>query len=665
MLIESIKLENFRQFQNESITFADGSDGKNVTIILGENGSGKTTFAQAFFWCMYGETSFSDKRLLNSKVASKMIPGSKETVRVELCLKHGLLNYVLTREQVYVRDYTKLTPQNSVFAIATRQPDGTLAYEKKTACEDVVKNILPKELSRYFFFDGERIEKMSKDIAGNKKSDDFAQAVNGLLGLNGMLSAISHFKGSSGVVGSFDKAFDKNSDVKLAEYAATVEHCQGRLDEIEKELEAAEDQRKQAEQRMLEKAQEIKKYDDGKKLQREKEQHESEIKSAQKHQAQTCKEMFHTFNIGASSFISKSLIYRAMQLLKDETIPNADIPYMHVKTIEYLLRQKKCICGTHLDEGTVAYENVKALMDYLPPQSISTTVSQFKKDAKNRVATEARNNLPASVAASYGLISDDADKITDAQDELRRIEGQLATSVDVAAEVRRLQNEIFVCRKSASDQVRVIEKLAADKSKYIHDRDEADTKRRELSLKDDKNRMIEICRSYAVEIYNQLSEVYQKSETEVRKKLQATINEIFNDIYDGGLSLSIDEKYHITVTVNGYGEDNVETSTAQSISVIFAFIAGIIKMARENKNASSEELRMLESEPYPLVMDAPLSAFDKKRIASVCEALPDVAEQVIIFIKDTDGDLAEKYMSDKIGSRHRFEKVDEFETHLA
>lgn len=53
-------------------------------------------------------------------------------------------------------------------------------------------------------------------------------------------------------------------------------------------------------------------------------------------------------------------------------------------------------------------------------------------------------------------------------------------------------------------------------------------------------------------------------------------------------------------------------------------------MARENKNTTSEELRMLESEPYPLVMDAPLSAFDKKRIASVCKALPDVAEQVII-----------------------------------
>lgn len=109
----------------------------------------------------------------------------------------------------------------------------------------------------------------------------------------------------------------------------------------------------------------------------------------------------------------------------------------------------------------------------------------------------------------------------------------------------------------------------------------------------------------------------------------------------------------------------METSTAQSISVIFAFIAGIIRWHVRTKTQVQEELRMLESEPYPLVMEAPLSAFDKKRIESVCKALPDVAEQVIIFIKDTDGDLAEKYMSDKIGSRHRFNKVDEFETHLA
>ena len=85
-------------------------------------------------------------------------------------------------------------------------------------------------------------------------------------------------------------------------------------------------------------------------------------------------------------------------------------------------------------------------------------------------------------------------------------------------------------------------------------------------------------------------------------------------------------------------------------------------MARERQNAGEDQL--IQTEAYPLVMDAPLSAFDKRRIKTVCEILPSVAEQVIIFIKDTDGELAEKYMSDKVGKRYNFEKHSEFETYL-
>lgn len=103
----------------------------------------------------------------------------------------------------------------------------------------------------------------------------------------------------------------------------------------------------------------------------------------------------------------------------------------------------------------------------------------------------------------------------------------------------------------------------------------------------------------------------------------------------------------------GYTED-VETSTAQSISIIFAFIAGVIKMARQSRHGDNP---MLVSEPYPLVMDAPLSAFDTARIRTVCDVLPDVAEQVIIFIKDTDGEFAQNYMQDRIGVLAEFENL--------
>ena len=149
-------------------------------------------------------------------------------------------------------------------------------------------------------------------------------------------------------------------------------------------------------------------------------------------------------------------------------------------------------------------------------------------------------------------------------------------------------------------------------------------------------------------------------QSEIRTELEQSINDIFKRIYNGGLSITIDERYNISVYVNDY-EGGVETSTAQSISVIFAFITAIIKMARDNQRKNED---MSYSEPYPLVMDAPLSAFDKRRIKAVCDAIPDTAEQVIIFIKDTDGDLAEEHLGNKVLKRHYLEKIDELHTRL-
>ena len=164
-------------------------------------------------------------------------------------------------------------------------------------------------------------------------------------------------------------------------------------------------------------------------------------------------------------------------------------------------------------------------------------------------------------------------------------------------------------------------------------------------------------------MFNTHSEQNETEENRMREKLQDTVNKIFRSIYNGGFALSLDEKYNIQINVidqeSGFSDD-VETSTAQSISVIFAFIAGVIKMARESQEDGNE---MLVSEPYPLVMDAPLSAFDKNnKIHS--EVLPEVVEQVIIFIKDTDGELADTYLGSKIGKRFTFDKKNEFEVYI-
>ena len=663
MLLESITLENFRQFRHESIDFAQGENGKNVTIIIGENGTGKTTFAQAFFWCMYGETEFSDKVMLNKLVAADLKPGQEAKVQVVLRLRHGNVGYTLMREQTYRKDYSnRVKGDNSVFDIAIKDVNGNTTYVKKAQCESEVKGILPKELSRYFFFDGERIEKMSKDISTGKKATDFAEAVKGLLGLNAMYSAIQHFnpKSRSGVIGSYESSYDSHSNSKIQEYTRTIERCKDEIAKIDARLEELDTQVEQAKARKAEKTEEIKQYAEGEELQRQKEKLLQKIARAKDSRANVVRVICKDFNSGMSSFFSSALMFRSLEFLSDKDFSGKDIPYMHAKTIEYLLKQGVCICGTHLDEGSVPYNKVKELIDYLPPQSISTTISDFKKEAKRRSNT--LQDLFSLAGENLAIISQQDEEITDLYDDLRAIESKLSGG-DVREKVRIINSEIQLCDQTIRKSNDERDKLLMRKGGYEKDAERADSERRNLTLLDDKNKKIEIYKAYAERIYEELLEVYTTSEAEIRSKLEFTINEIFKQIYEGGLYLTIDEKYHISVYANEYDGD-VETSTAQSISVIFAFITGIIKMARDNRNATDEDAKLLSSEPYPLVMDAPLSAFDKRRIKTVCEALPNTAEQVIIFIKDTDGELAEEYMGDKIGCRHYFDKKNEFETVL-
>lgn len=102
-----------------------------------------------------------------------------------------------------------------------------------------------------------------------------------------------------------------------------------------------------------------------------------------------------------------------------------------------------------------------------------------------------------------------------------------------------------------------------------------------------------------------------------------------------------------------------KTSSGQTLAIILAFILGILGIA---KSQSKEGDDLLKGDTYPLVMDAPLSDFDKTRIGTICNLLPSVAEQVIIIIKDTDGKLAEEHMKDRIGRRYSIERLHDYDS---
>lgn len=661
MLLKSIRLENFRQFRDSSIDFATYENEKNVTIIIGENGTGKTTFAQAFFWCLYGDTEFSDKILINKIVADEMLPGDSDKVKVTLELWHGELFYTLIREQEYKKNYSNtVKSQNSRFNISRKDKSGETRYVEYHELESEVQQILPKELSRYFFFDGERIERMSKDISAGTKSTDFADAVQGLLGLNAIKSAIDHFNPRSkyGVIGSYENSFDSSSNKTIQQYTEKINSVKERINNLTTSIDELESQIEIAEKRKNEKQQEIKQYEDGERLQNKKDELLKDIEYFENEKSDVYKSISNDFNSNSESFISISLIGRALNIVSEVDLSDKDIPNMHGNTIDYLLNQGKCICGTQLNDGSIAYNKVKELKEYLPPKSISTIIGEFKRHSRSR--NNNYNDSYTDIKNYIAKIDSYDDEIIKRKENIKTINEKLSSD-NVSEKVRSINQDIKHLyeniRKNSKNRDSQIEERGKQQSDY----DRTASERDKFALLDEKNRKITMYKAYAEKIYDRLNEVYDVRESEIREHLEKNINDIFNKIYDGGLYLTINEKYQISVYVTNY-EGDVETSTGQSIAVIFAFITSVIKMARQNRSTENKEAELMSSEPYPLVMDAPLSTFDKRRIKNICETIPQMTDQVIIFIKDLDGEIAEKYMLEKIGSRRTLKKNNEFET---
>lgn len=54
MKIKSIELNNYRLYYGKNIVVFPNGNNKNLHLISGENGFGKTTFLHSLLWCLYG-----------------------------------------------------------------------------------------------------------------------------------------------------------------------------------------------------------------------------------------------------------------------------------------------------------------------------------------------------------------------------------------------------------------------------------------------------------------------------------------------------------------------------------------------------------------------------------------------------------------------------------
>ena len=132
--------------------------------------------------------------------------------------------------------------------------------------------------------------------------------------------------------------------------------------------------------------------------------------------------------------------------------------------------------------------------------------------------------------------------------------------------------------------------------------------------------------------------------------------------------MEIDESYNVTLQAKVAGKE-IEAGESEGSNRVknFAFIAGLVALAKNKilmEHSASDKNFILSEEPYPLVMDAPFSNADEMHTANIARVLPEIAEQIIMFVMKKDWKYAESVLNEKIGKKYFLKKVTETFTQI-
>lgn len=659
MLIKSLKMQNFRQFKGITAVDFSCDPEQNVTIILGDNTFGKTTLLQAFNWCFYETVMFDNNPdfLLNLEVANGMNNGDSETVSVEICVIHNGVDYVITRSQIYTCTNGKVSgAKKAQVKVSYKQEDGQTESVRATEVQKVIENILPNELSTYFFFDTERVRSIST-------RKDVADAVKGLLGLSIMDTAIKHI-GTKGnkktVLGKLYGSMDLDGDEKARGALDMIHSSEAKREAIKEQIETCNSQMKQYEVRKEQLDSILRDNQTTATLQKKKEDLERRLNTERTSLESTTSLFFKEFSKGSLQLYAQPLLGRASDFLAAIKIDDKGVRDLTAPTILELLKRGRCICGAELCEGNDAYNHLMEELNYVPPESIGNTVRHYRE----KLTSFSRNadHTFDSLTSRYQEIYRSKARIQEWEDELADISVQIKGKDSM----KQYETELLDVKGRLRDLNAKKERLIRDDATLKNEIERYKKVYDSLIAVSGKNKETMLLIQYAEEILDWLSTTYKEKESFIRDELETKVNHIFEQMYHGHRRVSIDQKYQVTLLTTIEDKEIAAGESEGSNRVkSFAFIAGLVALAKEKLIANAgEEGFNLSSEPYPLVMDAPFSNADETHTANISKVLPQIAEQVIMFVMQKDWRYAEPVMASRVGKQYQLKKHSETHTVL-
>ena len=178
MIINNIKLKNFRSYEDETEFSFSPKDNKNIVLIGGENGAGKSTLFEAIKLCIYGPMSYGYLGI-NSNYLTKIKNNINNNafkndivkcdISISLSFKEGtqINEYTLNRSWEYIKQ--RIVENFEVIKNGTLLNEDEINYFNR-----YLQSVLPPSLFDFFFFDG---EELTEFFIGKNSSNSLKDAV--------------------------------------------------------------------------------------------------------------------------------------------------------------------------------------------------------------------------------------------------------------------------------------------------------------------------------------------------------------------------------------------------------------------------------------------------------------------------------------------------------
>lgn len=187
MKINRLVLKNFRSYEEETTFNFSTTNDKNIILVGGRNGAGKSTIFEAIKICIYGPMAYKYQGFNSSyisKIKSNINNNSLKNETVDALVSIDLEINENTEKNIYtlVRKWTfKDKKLDEKFYVYKNSSSIQLNEEELNYFENYITSIISPKIFEFFFFDGEHL---SEFFIGKNSNIHLKQALLSLCNLD-------------------------------------------------------------------------------------------------------------------------------------------------------------------------------------------------------------------------------------------------------------------------------------------------------------------------------------------------------------------------------------------------------------------------------------------------------------------------------------------------